>query len=95
MFPVTRPTPVLLFRQNYFGGVAPSAVIKRTITVAFWRNFEQARGVMEGVCIECWLDLRFVVQQTLLRVSESTTFRELFRKEVASKVINGDATRSR
>ena len=43
-----------------------------------------------GVCSECWVDLRCVVQQTLLRVPESTTFRELFRKEVASKVASGD-----
>ena len=53
-------------------------------------NFEQAQGVMAGICIECWLDLRCVVQQTLLRVPESTTFRELFRKKVASKVVSRD-----
>ena len=45
---------------------------------------------MAGVCVECWLDLRCVVQQTLLRVPESTTFRELFSKEVASKLVSGD-----
>ena len=46
-----------------------------------------------GVCIECWLDLCCVVQQTLLRVPESTTFLELFRKEVASKVVSGDCNK--
>ena len=45
---------------------------------------------MAGVCIECWLDLRCVAQQILLRVPESTTFRELFMKEVASKLASGD-----
>ena len=45
---------------------------------------------MAAVCIECWVDLRCVVQQTLLRVPESTTFWELFSKEVASKFISRD-----
>ena len=45
---------------------------------------------MAGVCVECWLDLWCVVQQTLLRVPESTTFWELFTKEVASKLASGD-----
>ena len=45
---------------------------------------------MAGVCVECWLDLRCFDQQTLLRVPESTTFRELFTKEVASKLASGD-----
>ena len=45
---------------------------------------------MAGVCVECWLDLHCVVQHTWLRVPESTTFRELLTKEVASKLASGD-----
>ena len=45
---------------------------------------------MAGVCIECWLDLHCVVQQTLMSVPESTTFRELLSKEVASKLVSRD-----
>ena len=45
---------------------------------------------MAGVCVERWLDLRCVVQHTLLCVPESTTFRVLFTKEVASKLASGD-----
>ena len=45
---------------------------------------------MAGVCVECWLDLSCVAQQILLRVPESTTFQELFTKEVASKLASGD-----
>ena len=45
---------------------------------------------MVGICVECWLDMRCVVQQTLLRVPESITFRELFTKVVASKLASGD-----
>ena len=45
---------------------------------------------MAVVCVERWLDLRYVVQQTLLCVPESTTFWELFTKEVASKLASGD-----
>ena len=43
-----------------------------------------------GICIECWLNLHWVVQQTLLHVPERTTFRELFSKEVASKLVSRD-----
>ena len=43
---------------------------------------------MAGVCIECWLDLYCVVQQTLLSVPESTTFWELLSKEVGSKLVS-------
>ena len=45
---------------------------------------------MATVCVECWLDLRCVFQQTLLRVPESTSFRELFTKEVALKLASRD-----
>ena len=45
---------------------------------------------MAGVCVERWLDLCCVVQQTFLHVPESTTFQELFTKEVASKLARGD-----
>ena len=65
-----------------------SPLIKRIITLACWHNFEQAHGVMVVVCIECWLDLRCLVQRTLLCVPKSSTFLELFSKEVASKLIS-------
>ena len=45
---------------------------------------------MAGICVECWLGLHCVVQQILLLVPESTTFLELFTKEVASKLASGD-----
>ena len=34
VFPVIRPTPVQVFRKNYFGGGVSLALIKRTVTVA-------------------------------------------------------------
>ena len=43
---------------------------------------------MAGVCIECCVDLQCVVQQTLLLVPDSITVWELFRKEVASKLVS-------
>ena len=45
---------------------------------------------MAGVCVEGWLDLHCIIQQTLLCVPESTTIQELLTKEVGSKLASRD-----
>ena len=42
-------------------------------------------GVVSGVCIECCLDLCCVIEQCLLCVPDSTTYCELFKKELANQ----------